>query len=76
MRIRIQNDGQHARMTNITDTETGENINYITRIELTMDAKDQMPFAVLYAALPVVDVIADAEIKHVCPCCGQSTEKQ
>jgi hypothetical protein len=24
---------------------------------------------------PKVDVIADAEIKHVCPCCGQPVEK-
>jgi hypothetical protein len=72
MKVRIQNDGKPGYLTDITDAETGQAIEFVTRLELEISSsRKSVPSAVLYVAYPVVDVIADAEIKHVCPVCGK-----
>ena len=65
-------------MTKITNAKTGEDIGGVTRIELTMDVTDEdpMPRALLLVVGPVFDIIADAEIKHVCPVCGRENIEQ
>ena len=70
MKVRIYNNGQDAHMTQITDAETGKQLD-LRVIELTIKVQDGLPHAILTSVLPVVDVIADAEIKHVCPYCGR-----
>lgn len=76
MKIRIQNDGKPAYSTTVTDVETGKQLEYVTRVDLTIDVHDQLPQALLTMITPVVDVIADAEIRQVCPCCGKPTEQK
>lgn len=76
MKVRIQNDGQPAYMTKITDAETGKELDWrIFRVEL--DARSgNVPTATIHVYMPAVDVIAEAEIKEVCPCCGREQEPQ
>jgi hypothetical protein len=72
--IRIQNDGKPGYTTQVTDAETGEKLDFQVT-EITIKAKDEMPYAILTSLFPVIDVIADAEIKHVCPCCGKALKE-
>ncbi len=78
MKIRIQNDGKPSYMTKITDAETGKAIHMVGRVEvnLVIDAgnRDPIPRAIMTVFMPVVDIIADAEIKQVCPVCGREKE--
>ena len=76
VKIRIQNDGQPGYMTQVTDAETGKTLDWhIFRVEL--DARsDRETQAIIYCYMPAVDLIADAEIKHVCPVCGKPEEEQ
>jgi hypothetical protein len=72
VKIRIQNDGQPGYMTKITDAETGKTLDWqIFRVELDARGSKEPPYAVIYCYMPAVDIIADAEIKHVCPVCGK-----
>jgi len=71
VRVRIHNDGQAHYATTITDVETGEPLSNVTSAIIQLDAKEAMPTAILFVHAPAVDVIADAEIKRVCPCCGR-----
>lgn len=78
MRVRIQHDGKnvggiHAYVTN---AETGELIDYVQSVELEMQATNDPVIARITVAVPVLDIIADAEIKHVCPCCGSPQEDE
>lgn len=72
MRVRIQHDGNGPAgyNTHITDAETGEPLGYVQRVEMDIQANSDPVTAILTVAMPVLDIIADAEIKHVCPCCG------
>jgi len=73
IRVRIQNEGQPGYMTRVTDVETGKELAMVKSADLTIrfDASDRnMPVAHLTVYAPVVDVIADADIKYICPCCG------
>jgi hypothetical protein len=72
-RVRIQNNGEAGYMTQVTDAETGEKLE-IGITEVCIKAKDDMPYAILTSIFPVIDIVADAEIKHVCPYCGKSRE--
>ncbi len=74
MKIRIQNDGQSAYMTTVTNAETGEHITNAFRFELDVSKHKDMPVAVLYIYSPVIDWTGDAEIKQICPCCGREKE--
>ena len=71
MRVRIENDGEHRYATKITDAETGKELEHVTSAIIQFDAKEDVPTAILFLHAPVVDVIVDAEIKQVCPCCGR-----
>jgi hypothetical protein len=78
-KVRIQNDGQAAYFTKITNAETGEDIPMVQRVKLVYDARDRAshpPRAILTVAYPLVDIIVDAEIKHVCPYCGHPVDEE
>ncbi len=74
MKVRITNPGKPGYMTKISNAETGELLD-LQVTEVTIKAKDDMPYAILTSIQPVVDIIADAEIKQVCPCCGRDVEQ-
>lgn len=78
MKVRIQHDGKGPAgyNTRITDAETGEPLGYVQRVEMDIQANGDPVTAILTIAMPVIDVIADAEIKHVCPCCGREQEQE
>jgi len=74
-RIRIVNNGEPGYATQVTDAETGETLEFgITEVRIT--ASKDVPQAILTAILPAIDVIADAEINHVCPYCGKPKEEE
>jgi hypothetical protein len=74
-KVRIVNDGTIAQMTQITNLETGERIDHVTRLDISIDLKHDYPRAVLVVELPVVDVItSDIEIKYQCPHCGEERQ--
>jgi hypothetical protein len=76
-KVRIRNEGGPAYMTKVTDAETGESLDHVFRVTLTYDVNDkQPPMALLWMYTPVVDVIIDAEIRHVCPACGRPEEER
>lgn len=70
--VKIQCDGNPHTMR-VTDTETGQDMQ-VTSVNLSMNASERYPDVTLTVALPALDLIADAEIKHVCPCCGRDVE--
>lgn len=70
MKVRIVNDGQPSYHTQITNVETGERIERVTDVRLYISAQRELPEADITVIMPHVDVIADAEVKQVCPCCG------
>lgn len=78
MKVRITHDGNGPAgyNTKITDAETGEPLGYVQRVEMDIQANGDPVIAVLTVAMPVVDVIADAEIKRVCPCCGAPQDEE
>lgn len=61
--------------TQIMDAETGEPVEGVYKITVNMDMKHPIT-ALVYAYAPIVDVIADAEIRHVCRCCGHPIEQE
>ena len=76
MKVCIQNDGKHGYSTRITSCETGQELQYVTKAVITFEASAEAPTADLIMVYPVVDIIADAEIKHVCPCCGRPVDEE
>jgi hypothetical protein len=73
IRVRIVNDGKPGYMTKVTDVETGQAIDRLKTIYVHIDAeKETTASLVVYS--PVVDLIVDAEILHICPCCGREAE--
>jgi hypothetical protein len=75
MKIHIVSNG-NARSTRITDAETGEDLSgHLLVTEIHIDARDTFPHAILTCAMPPVDLIADAEIKRICPCCGRPVDE-
>jgi hypothetical protein len=76
MKVRIQNEDGLSYNTKITDIETGKNLEYIGHFELSGDAGSGPLKVRLTQYWVAVDVIADAEIKQVCPCCGRSVEEK
>ena len=71
MKVRIFNEGQPSYKTTVTDVGTGELLHSVTDVDLHISVRDPYPYALLTVATPVVDVIVDAEIRRVCPCCGR-----
>ena len=76
MRVRIVNDGKHVYNTRFTSVETGEEMQYISEATIHFKADDKLPTVELTMIHPTVDIIADAEIKHVCPCCGRPVDEK
>lgn len=74
IRVRIFNGGKAAWDTQITDAETGAPIPHVTGFRLDWKAETIYPTIELTVCHPVIDLIADAEIKKICPCCGRSVE--
>lgn len=72
-KVRIVSDGTRYS-THITDAETGEDLSALQVMDIYINAGDTFPRAILTCASPPVDLIADAEIKQVCPCCGRPTD--
>ncbi len=75
MKVRITNPGKPGHMPRLSNAETGELLD-LQITEVTIKAKDDLPYAILTSIQPVIDIIADAEIKQVCPCCGKPVEDQ
>src|SRR5437899_147820 len=70
-RVRIVNNGGPGYATQITDANTGQHISNVFHIRLVdIDVKD-VPRAILWTHMPVVDVIANAEVVECCLYCGQ-----
>lgn len=62
-RIRIEHGGSmRAIDAKITDAETGEQIRYVSRVELVFDASEGIS-AILYVFAPDVDITVDAEVR-------------
>ena len=76
MKVRIQNEDGLSYNTKITDIETGKDLEYIGYFELSGEASSGPLKVRLTQYWVAVDVIADAEIKHVCPCCGRPVDEQ
>jgi hypothetical protein len=76
VRVRIQNDGTPFS-TVVTDCETGKVLDGVNKVQWVADAHemDRLPQAEIIVIVPVVDIIADAEIRKVCPCCGRDVEE-
>jgi len=74
-RIRIENSGQPAYLTKITDIETGKELEWhIFHIDIDARTRMEPPIATVSVYMPTVDIIADAEIRQVCPCCGRDVD--
>jgi len=74
--VRIVNDGKPGYDTLVTDADTGTEILHVMAVDVHLEANRELPQAILTMGLPIVDIIADAEIKQVCPCCGRPVEQQ
>lgn len=72
-RVRIVNNGQSAHMTSVTNTETGEAIPNVSHVGITLYSTGRA-IAMITTELPMIDIIAEAEIEQVCSCCGQLVE--
>lgn len=79
MAIRIVNEGGPSYTTKVYDAETGEDLTTrlnVSRIELTIDAKYNVPTAQLTVYTPKVEItLEEAQVKQVCPYCGHETDK-
>jgi hypothetical protein len=64
-KIRITHDGSMdvVNGTKITDAQTGESVEWVSRAEITLDAAHG-PQAVLHIAHPQLNIVVDAEIRH------------
>ena len=76
MKVRIVNDGKHFYNTRFISVETGEEMQYVSEATIHFKADGKTPTAEFTMAYPVVDIIADAEIKRVCPCCGRPVDEK
>lgn len=76
MQVRIVNDGQHFYHTQFTSVETGEELQYVTEALIRYKAGEPLPTVQLTMIHPSVDIIADAEIRHICPCCGRDMPEE
>ncbi len=75
MRVRIVNDGKPGYTTRIY-TEDGRALEYVTEADIHYEASAEIPTVKLTMILPMTDLIADAEIKHVCPYCGRPIDEE
>ncbi len=74
-RVRIASEDTVGYKARVTDADTGESIDNVFRVEIDFNA-NQLITAKLTCYSTVLDLIADAEIQHICPCCGKPDEGQ
>jgi hypothetical protein len=74
-RIRIRNDGKPGYATEVTDAETGERIENVSKIDLQLLPTNKPVQATITVRPVEVDVIAQSEFRHVCPYCGKPKEE-
>lgn len=69
--VKIISDGL-PRNTHVIDEETGEELKYITKIELVLDAKEPVAEAVIHVFKPTTEItISNPTILTHCVHCGQ-----
>ena len=63
LRVRIVNDGGPAYATKITNAETGELIDGVTNIEISIGVNKDPIKAKITITRPMIDIVADAEVE-------------
>lgn len=61
-RVRIVNDGGPAHGTKVTDADTGELIDGVAKIEISIGVTQEPIKAKITILRPSIDIIVDAEI--------------
>lgn len=74
--VRIISDDGIGYNTRIIDTETNEDITAGLRVNSIHIKADEIIKAVMVAYPPKIDVVAEAEIHHVCPYCGREMPEE
>ena len=74
-RVKIVNPGGPAHLTEVTDAETGAKVENVARIDLSIVPVKEPIKAVITVNDPVIDLVADAKFKRICPCCGRPKEE-
>lgn len=72
MKVRITNTDGKGYTTKITNAETGEDIPGVFRMVLIPAGHAITAQIDAYAD---VDIIADAEVRHICPGCGRPVDE-
>jgi hypothetical protein len=71
--VRIESEG--GRGFKVTDSETGDPLPMVQRVEIELDARTSMPKAKVFTLMPRVDIKLPAnnvEQVAVCPYCGHT----
>jgi len=79
IKIHVQNNGGPAMDTKITDANTGRELENVSGLSWIVDLNDpslRNGKITLTLWEPIIDVIVDAEIKKICPCCGREKEAE
>ena len=71
IRVRIENYGTSQNNARITDADTGQIIDGVSRIELDIGIGDD-PVKAKLTVDAAIDITAEAVIEHRCAMCGQS----
>jgi hypothetical protein len=74
MKIRILNEDGISYKTKIINVETGEELEGVGCVELNFYAQSGPIQARITQYWTPIDVVVDAEIRQVCPCCGKPKE--
>lgn len=72
IRVHIFHDGTHPGWdVKVTDANTGKEFGHIKRltIELNPDNFSDPLRAIIHFSRPLLDIMAEADITEVCPCC-------
>ena len=76
--VRIEHNGVHrANAIKVTDVQTGKEIRHITKvlIDINQGNMNDRLKATIEFYQPVLNVIADADIIEICPCCRRPMEE-
>jgi hypothetical protein len=77
-RIRVQYNGGPGWSTKITDYETGKPLDSLTAFSWSVDLNNpdlRDGIATLIVFQPSIDIVVDAHVKNVCPCCAREVEE-
>lgn len=78
VKVRITHDGNGpAKRAKVTEIETGREIVFIRKvlIDIHPDNFNEATTATIQFYNPRVDMIANADITQVCPCCGKPVKE-